>query len=182
MLSMLAIATALAANGELVVEVEGSAPLTVHVDGKRQGAGSDGKPVKVSLPVGRHEVAVSYDNDGLWLLCVGDAVVSVNGVKVVAGTRSCTGIDTTIRVKDTVVKGGLIAVAGADAHGVVDIDGAEVDMVSRSTLLANVTAGTHTVRIGKLCTGPVTLKAGEKASVVVAGDVCKGFDEKKKKK
>jgi len=165
MLSMLVIASALAANGELVVEVQGSSPLVVHIDGKRRGDASEGKPVKADLAVGRHEVAVSYDQGGVWLFCVGEVMVPGGGVKVEAGTRSCTNLESAARTSDTVRKGGLVQITGADATGVVNLATAgEIQLVGRSTVIGNVAAGTHTITVGKACSGAVTV--ADRKSVV----------------
>ena len=177
MVSWLVIASALAASGELKVEVDRGTPLTVFVDGAKKGTATRGKSWRGDLPRGLHEVALAYDAKGEWLFCIGEVDLRGNATVEALG-RACSGLEARVRTENTVIAGGLIEILGAEAKGAVSVGERQRTLPADDTLIANVAAGTYTVSVAT-CSGPVTVAAGQKKAVVAAGGACKGFDAAK---
>jgi len=182
MLAWLMIGTALAGTVEIEVKVEGQEARHVFVDGKHRGEARPGKPVRVNVATGRHEVAVGYESDARWLVCFGE-VDARRDVQVEVAKSACTAISKApeAREKDTVREGGFVTFTGAGANGTVEISGRRHSVKPGMGIMANVPDGTHDVK-GPGCEGKVTVKGGAIRAVAMADGTCVGLDAKKKGK
>ena len=185
MLTSLWITAALAGNADINVEIEGDVTRHVFVDGKLQGAAKDGKKVSVTVPQGKHEVAVAHDKSANWLLCIGEVDVRKD-VTITARNGICSSLDKgAVRSENTVRNGSLVIVTGAGAKGDVEIADQRIVAQPGLAIKANLKPGTHTVN-GPHCSGKITVKQDEQTSIIFADETCVGLDagggKKKKKK
>jgi hypothetical protein len=184
MLAWLLIATAWAGTVQIEVKVEDHESGHVFVDGKHRGEVRPGKKVSVDVSTGRHELAVAYDADAHWLICIGDLDARKDTeVEVMGG--NCTAITKAEpRDEKTVREGSFVSFTGAGADGTVEIAGRRHAVKPGKSLIANVPDGTYDVKAPS-CEGKVTVKDGQTRAIAIADGKCIGLDgaaKKKKKK
>ncbi len=175
LLLTLALLPAAPAQG-VSVQKRGRSPLYLHVDGALVGAVSRRQPLSLPGSEWDREIAVSLDAEGTYLLCLATLPAGGGAVRV-GRSGGCKGLGPHDgRVTDTVVRGGVVLVRGAELEGWLMVDGGGPWYPPGQGVTLNLAVGAHEVQVGELCGGVITIELGEVTPLVISALGCVGFD------
>lgn len=161
----------------------------IFVDGQAQGEHRRRAPLPpIEIGVGKHELAISVDPDGIALRCLGVVDVGPEGLVVKGGLVPCKDLDAEAEPPWTSIRrDGLIRLEGDEAS-FADVTVGDVEKAYSVSVL-NLPAGRHDVLLSKFvhgapdwtCSGRIDLERQpgldvHRRALRVTSGGCHGFD------
>lgn len=181
MLTTMLLASSLAHAGEIDL-TRGGAP-GVFVDGEAKGKLTKKTPLAIPADDGKHEIWVSWDDQGYDTLCHGTIELEGSFAWDVAPIKQgCDVLANEVPAK-TMSRGAFLDVI--TGNGDTTVYTAQIDGKYRSVpSLYNFTPGPHTILVEtgngetkfQVCVGTVTLAPAETRTILLTPTQCTGFD------